>query len=288
MPKRFMFALLLSTLILVFWVLPALAEIIVDTAWVRRYNGPSNDQDIAWAIAVDGSGNVYVAGWCDGSSYEPGDYATIKYYPNGDTAWVRTYNGPADSSDGAYDVAVDGSGNVYVTGYSYDSSTGYDYLSIKYDQVGNELWTRRYNGKIARTVAVDESGNAYVTGESAGDFATIKYYPNGDTAWVRTYDGPANDHEEYPTLVVDGSGNVYVTGVSRGIGTEYDYATIKYYPNGDTAWVRRYDGPVHYDDEARAIAVDDSGNVYVTGRSRGSDFGLDYTTIKYYPYGDTA
>jgi hypothetical protein len=82
---------------------------------------------------VDGSGNVYVTGGSVGSG--PGqDYATIKYYANGDTAWVRRYNGPGDNSDGASAVAVDGSGNVYVTGGSVGDGTGGDFATIKYFQ----------------------------------------------------------------------------------------------------------------------------------------------------------
>src|SRR4030042_122744 len=73
----------------------------VDTTWVRRYNGPGNGEDYAYAIDVDGSGNVYVTGVSGGEySVTSWDYATIKYYANGDNAWVRRYNGPANAYDG--------------------------------------------------------------------------------------------------------------------------------------------------------------------------------------------
>jgi hypothetical protein len=219
------------------------------------------------------------------------DYATIKYYPNGDTAWVRRYNGTGNDWDEAYAIAVDDSSNVYVTGTSYGSGTYFDFATIKYYPDGDTAWVRRYDGPAngsdgAYAIAVDGSGNVYVTGGSAGsgtgsDFATIKYHPNGDTAWVRRYDGPWNDYDWARAIAVDGSGNVYVTGESYGSGTYSDYATIKYYPNGDTAWVRRYNGPGNWDDEASAIAVDGSGNVYVMGVSWGSGTSDDYATIKY-------
>jgi len=118
MTKKF---LLLAILFLVS--VPAFAQF-ADTAWVRRYNGPGNSTDYAYAIAVDGSNNVYVTGmsW-DSVTIE--DYATIKYYPDGDTAWVRRYGGPGNLYDWAYAIAVDGSGNVYVTEESVGSGTGF-------------------------------------------------------------------------------------------------------------------------------------------------------------------
>jgi hypothetical protein len=69
---------------------------------------------------------------------------------------------------------------------------------------------------------------------------------------------------------VDGSGNVYVTGYSLGSGTNGDYATIKYDPDGNQVWVAHYNGPASGDDQACAIAVDGSENVYVTGYGLGS------------------
>ncbi len=261
-----------------------------DTLWVRRYNGPGNGTDGAYALALDGSGNLYVTGWSYGSGTSS-DYATIKYAPNGDTLWVRRYNGPGNSEDIAYALALDGSGNINVTGESPGSGTFPDYATIKYAPNGDTLWVRRYNGPgnsgdYAYALALDGSGNVYVTGYSNGsgtssDYATIKYAPNGDTLWVKRYNGPGNGTDEARSLALDGSGNVYVTGYSIGSGTSGDYATIKYAPNGDTLWVRRYNGPSNNLDYAYALALDGSGNVYVTGFSYGSGTSYDYATIKY-------
>src|SRR6266478_7555028 len=70
-----------------------------------------------------------------------------------------------------------------------------------------------------------------------------------------------------PKLAVDKSGNVYVAGYGWGSGTLNDYATIKYDPIGHEQWVARYYGPDNPDDQLNAMTTDDSGNVYVTGRS---------------------
>ncbi|MGB8658078.1 MAG: SBBP repeat-containing protein [Candidatus Zixiibacteriota bacterium] len=299
MLKRHLFLSAIWVFAMFFCVLPAMAEMIVDTAWVRRYNGPGNSSDGASAIAVDGSGNVYVTGGSYGSGTDK-DYATIKYYPNGDTAWVRRYNGPGNSSDGASAMAVDGSGNVYVTGFSYGDGAGADYATIKYLPNGDTAWVRRYDGPgngedQASAIALDDSGNAYVTGFSDGtgsynyDYATIKYYPNGDTAWVRRYNGPGSGRDEAKALAVDVSGNVYVTGTSDGGGTlTDDYATVKYNPTGDTVWVRRYNGGNYSSDWATDLAIDEAGNVYVTGCSLGdpSSSGMSYATVKYNSLGE--
>ena len=261
-----------------------------DTAWVRRYNGSGNYHEGARAIAVDGSGNVYVTGINYGSeTYD--DYATIKYYSNGDTAWIKRYNGPGNLEDYAYAIALDDSGNVYVTGCSDGGWLNWDYATLKYDPAGNQLWEKRYNGPgngndAASAIAVDDSGNVYVTGYSGGsgtydDYATIKYDPAGNQLWVQRYVRPENGGDGAKAIAVDGSGNVYVTGYSSGPGTSFDYATIKYDPTGNQLWVQRYDGPGNDLDFARAIALDDSGNVYVTGGSVDSGTDCDYATIKY-------
>ena len=80
-----------------------------------------------------------------------------------------------------------------------------------------------------------------------------------------------------------------MTGSSHGGVTGYDYATIKYSPDGDPLWVSdsnpdgaaRYDGPGHSTDIATAMVLDAAGNVYVTGWSTGGGTGFDFATIKY-------
>jgi len=80
---------------------------------------------------VDGSGNAYVAGESRNSSANY-DCLTVKYGPNGNRLWVKSYNGPGGADDRANAIAVDASGSIYVAGESQGSGTGYDFAIIKY------------------------------------------------------------------------------------------------------------------------------------------------------------
>lgn len=258
--------------------------------WVARYDGPAFGFDDARALAVDAAGNVYVTGQSAGSGTSH-DYATIKYDANGNELWVARYDGSAHGHDGAYALTVDAAGNVYVTGGSEGSGPYSDYATVKYDANGNELWVARYDGPAhgsdyAVAMAVDAEGNVYVTGASDStisnaDYATVKYDADGNELWVARYDGPAQTLDEARALAVDAAGNVYVTGASVASGSSRDYTTIKYNADGNELWVARYDGPAHDTDEARALAVDAAGNVYVTGSSYGSGTFEDYAIVKY-------
>ncbi len=239
---------------------------------------------------MDDSGNVYVTGYSDG----PGtytDYATIKYNSLGDQQWVSRYDGPSSGPDFAAALALDDSGNVYVTGTSRDSSNIEDITTIKYNPDGEEQWVARYNAPeslwdYGEDVVVDSDCNIYVTGygysqSSDRDAITIKYNSNGDTVWVRKYNGPANDQDYGRAIAIDNSGNVYVTGESYDSNSDDDYATIKYSPSGVQEWVMRYNGPANDKDNSVSLAVDATGNVFVTGTSLGVGTDNDYATIKY-------
>jgi uncharacterized delta-60 repeat protein len=259
--------------------------------WIQIYNGPANGDDNASSLTVDASGNVYVTGGSTISGVYQ-DYTTIKYNSAGVQQWIQTYNGPGNEDDGASSIAVDASGNVYVTGRSTGTSyPDWDYTTIKYNSAGVQQWVARYNGPgnnwdHATSIVVDASGNVYVTGWSVGsgtgrDYATIKYNSSGVQQWIQIYNGPANGDDNAYSLAVDASGNVYVTGGSKESGAYPDYATIKYNSAGVQQWVQTYNGPGNNLDEAYSLAVDASGNVYVTGGSVPSGAYPDYATIKY-------
>ncbi|MDM7917033.1 MAG: SBBP repeat-containing protein, partial [Candidatus Eisenbacteria bacterium] len=212
--------------------------------WLRSYNGPGNGSDAPAAMIGDADGNIYVTGqsWGAGTNF---DYATIKYDAAGNEQWVRRYDGPATVFDLDFDyaaaLALDGDGNVLVTGNSSD-----DFATVKYDASGTETWVRAYDGPgagvdWATSIAVDAAGNSYVCGSSYGDattqydFATLSYDPAGTVRWTERYNGPGNFYDTAYSIGVHSSGEVYVTGSSGGTGTGLDYATIKYAPGTATA-----------------------------------------------------
>jgi len=263
--------------------------------WSRSYNGPVNGGDYSFSIAVDNSGNVFVTGRSDqGVTFS--DYTTIKYNSNGVQQWIALYNGTASSYDEARVVAVDNSGNVYVTGKSTGINSDFDITTLKYDQNGNQLWVQRYNGPGnsydgPNSMYLDAAGNVYITGESIGigsDYVTIKYNSNGTLQWVSRYNGTNSGGDAAVSVKADNNGNVYVTGTSDGGASSYDYATIKYNSAGVQKWVKRYDGTGHLGDFATALDIDQSGNIYVTGKSVGTASVNDsnFATIKYNPNGD--
>lgn len=269
--------------------------------WIARYSWPENYSNWVSGFAVDSLRNVYVGG---GTQSQTGsaDYLTLKYRPDGTNLWAARYNGPRDEEDQVSAIAIDASGNVCVTGTSFLSGTDpnwADFSTVKYDSSGKEIWARQFNGPnnsgdIAYAMAVDREGSAYVTGRSDdqrrwGDVLTLKYSPGGTLVWSDRYDGPSSDYDEGRAIILDHSGNVYVTGLSRSNGKLWssdDYVTIKYSSAGIRQWIARYDGTGNEYDQAAAIALDASGNVYVTGHSEGQKGDVDYATVKYSASGE--
>jgi hypothetical protein len=251
----------------------------VNLEWAACYNGPANDRDAARAICVDDSGFVYVTGSSrDGSGNF--NFATIKYDTFGNELWVKRYSGPLSGSYVANDIITDDSGNVYITG---------TISTIKYDRNGNLIWLSQMSEFSAgERIILDQFNNIIVAGTSLNDYITIYFDINGELLWQQLYNGTGNFRDEFSDMVIDSKGDIIVTGQSHGIGTHWDYATIKYSIEGDSLWVRRYNGPCSSfpGDYAFAVTVDDENNVYVTGWSDGINCNAQCFTIAYSPTGD--
>ncbi|MBK8551053.1 MAG: SBBP repeat-containing protein [Ignavibacteria bacterium] len=262
-----------------------------EEQWTRRYSGSSNSAEIPAKVVTDNAGNSIITG----NTWEAGtlsDVLTIKYNSDGAVQWIKQFNGPANGNEFADGMGIDQTGNIYVCGSTIGAGTINDFLIIKYSSDGNELWFRTYNGPVngndfPTSLTIDLSGNAIITGTSVGtgtslDIATIKYSPSGDEIWQRRLTTQTINPEEAKSITSDNKGNIYITGTSTGFSSSYDYMTVKYSSTGDLMWAKNYNGPgTNNFDEARSVAADNNGNVYVTGLSAGTGTMDDIVIVKY-------
>ena len=254
------------------------------TGWIATLGGTGDDR--GRGIAVDSSGNVYVAGQSDSTSNGFYDILITKYNTSGTIQWQRTLGGT--NGDIGYEIAVDSSGNVYVAGESNGTGAGgMEALIVKYNASGTIQWQRTLGGtdtEFGRGIAFDSSGNVYVagstrsTGAGTYDFLIAKYNTSGTIQWQRTLGG--TDRDEGQGIAVDSSGNVYVTGRCQSAGAgSIDVLIAKYNTSGAIQWQRTLGGTDI--DFSLAIAVDSSDNVYVTGYTDVAGLGQEFLIAKY-------
>jgi hypothetical protein len=211
--------------------------------WSERFGSIGND--IAYSIATDASGNVFVTGYFGGTVDFGGgnlmsagalDIYLAKYNAAGAHQWSKRFG--STFSDSGQSVATDASGNVYVTGGFSDtvdfgggnlvSAGARDIFLASYNAAGFHRWSRRFGGSDGDggvSVATDASGNVFATGYFFGsaDF---------------------------------GGGNLYSAG-------NEDIFLAKYDATGAYQWSRRFGG--FFQDSGTSVAADASGNVFMTG-----------------------
>ena len=199
------------------------------------------------------------------------------------------------TNDYANGVATDSSGNVYVTGGTkggLDGNTSAgntDLFVVKYNSSGTKQWTKQLGSSgldSANGITIDSSGNVYVTGVTFGgldwntsaganDLFVVKYNSSGTKEWTEQLGSASSDYAN--GVATDSSGNVYVAGVTYG-GLDgnskgnSDLFVVKYNSSGTKEWTKQY-GTDRYD-EARGVATDSSGNVYVVGGTKGNLNGI--------------
>jgi Secretion system C-terminal sorting domain/Beta-propeller repeat len=264
--------------------------------WERRYNGLGNGDDAIAAAALDDSGNIYVTGYSqEGPTLGGYNWVTIKYFPNGDTAWKRSFNWTANSTDEPFAMAIDKHNNICISGYGRTAQPfDDDFITIKYNPDGIQQWVNVYasvflNSDRSNSITVDDSCNVYPSGygstSNGNEIITIKYTTTGEEIWIRRFKTNYGDFLRHTLSAVDKHNNIIVNGYYH-IGDNYAFNTIKYTSSGDLLWNRLYkgDGNLNF---CFALCTDDSANVYAAGRSTNSVTGADFVTIKYNQYGDT-
>ena len=283
------------------------------TSWGCAINKPDFSY-FGKDIGIDAEGNLFVLT----DDYDPnteGDFLTVKYNKEGRKLWERRFDGPIHGHDTSSAIAVDGPGNVYVTGYvqlretdpndDYNvSAMAFGYATIKYDKNGREMWIATYDeskDELLRPedIETDRFGNVYVLSsievnvpgsgpiddlDKPVHFAVIKYDSVGKQEWAVRY-GEPSDAQNYPSeAAVDEFGNVYVTGATHTLDLDgfNGFTTIKYDKRGQKVWSARYTHEKGEYGSNQSITIDEKGGIYVLGYCSRSDKKFsDLITIKY-------
>ncbi len=234
--------------------------LIIDPALSYSTYLGGNGMGAVTSIAVDGAGNAYLAGWTTSTNLpvvnpvqaqENGsvDAVVAKLGPGGNSLIYCTYLG-GRSDDRAFGIAVDSSGDAYVTGWTGSgafpvvspvqstNAGGKDAFVAKLNPAGNTLIYSTYLGggstDSGAGIAVDASGNAYVAGYSySSNFPTMSAYQSSNKGVENAFVAKLNS-----------SGNLIYSTYLGGNGS----------------------------DNAAAVAVDSTGNAYVTGGTTSTNF----------------
>lgn len=259
-------------------------------AWTQQVGTINNDSiDNGHSITVDASGNIYVTGYTDGSfdsfsNQGSHDIFIIKYNSAGTKQWTHQFGTP--QADVGKAIAVDASGNIYVTGWTsgnldgIQNKGGLDAYLAKFDSTGTKQWVNQFGTSSEDSgygITIDGNSNIYIVGESqsgltpsSSSFVT-KYDTSGLFQWSLNIEN--TNRVAARSIAIDTNGNIYVAGSVEGslysnafLGV-FDAFLIKYDSFGVKQWVKQI-GTTSMDG-ATAVNLDDNGNVYLVGDTSG-------------------
>ncbi len=270
-----------------------------NLVWSRAFDGTGNYKDGVEDMAVSADGHIYVTGYTysqpAGGGLRSYDYVTLKYDTDGNLAWTKLYGGNVGYDDFPQSLKIDAAQNVYITGYSWGVGTYANYLTLKLDADGNQLWEKRFasgNGEIPGEVEIDGDGNVYITGRSnhsssgfSEDIVTIKYNSAGAQQWLNRYNSPVDDTDEGFEVEINGDGDVFVMGDTWDDGFKDIFFKIDG-DSGATVWTKTY--ALTADGEyPTAMKLDGAGNIILAGLTNlsGEYYNVDAFVAKFDPAG---
>jgi uncharacterized delta-60 repeat protein len=258
-------------------------------AWTTRYRPEGYIHSWARGMDRDEAGNIYVI--ADVRSAESNNDAELIRYSaaTGEIDWVRIYDNPSQGNDFARSITVDPAGDIY-----FGSNADADLMLFKYHADGSLAWQREYSDPLGSTLTgrqltTDGSGNVYMVAFAHdGRSVVLKYSPEGEVLLSQILSSP--DFETFLIrIAVTDDGEIYVAGYSYPPETRYDWLVWKLNAAGETDWTFTYHGDATWVgdmyDIVDAIALDDAGNLFVTGIVGFQSTKSDIVTMKFLPDG---
>ena len=228
--------------------------------WEKIFINQGNDY--GYDIGLDSMGNVYITGEEKNNTKGNAEVLIAKYNKSGDQIWK--INRGNNFKDGGNSIVVDSSDNLYVAGYTQNTTDDNDILLLKYNLNGEYQWNRTWGGDefvTARGITIDKYGDIYVVGDIVynvynDQIVILKYNETGKLIWNKTW-GNQNWVESASEIEVDSDGNFYIAGMR-----EQSYGILlKFNNSGSLIWQRSWGGIFGFYD----LVVDSNDNIYVTG-----------------------
>jgi hypothetical protein len=240
--------------------------------WERRLSGPGTNDDRVADLMLAPDGNLVLTGFTkntgDGLT---NDLETVTYDPAGNVVWQRRWTDTAASHETPFDLDIDASGRIAITGTTAENASPYAVpgpVTLRYDRAGTLLQVIREGGA---SVDADGAGNLVLAGfffEPSGISSVARYDTAGARVWSTPLTVNAEDALSGLTVRADSAGAVTLAGTIRDIFVHNDdYLTVRYAADGRELWRYRFNGPVGGDDRLAGLAIDGADNAVVTGTS---------------------